>query len=126
MPEPSEPATSAIARAVYEHVTSGADSDEPLWDRCYAQNFESVEADGTTHRGRAEVLGKHQWWYGAHTVHEVNAHPAFCGSDRFGIIYEIDVEPKDGSWPRMRMQELGVYTVANGRVVREEFLASCR
>jgi len=110
-----------IGQAVVAHVNSGATSDEPLWDECYAPNFTSVEADGMTHTGREEVLKKHQQWLDTHTVHSMKAVGPFVGPSGFSVIYEFDVEAKDGSMPRLTMQEVGVYTVADGKVVREEF-----
>lgn len=111
----------ALCDAVVAHTSSGATSDEPLWDAHYADDFESVEADGTTHTGRDQVKGKHEWWYNSHEVHSFKVLDSFVGSDGFGIIYELDVEAKDGSFPRMTMSELAVYTVENGKVVRESF-----
>lgn len=124
MPEMPAPPTKSIAETVLAHVRSKPENDEPLWDRCYAPDFESVEADGMKHTGRDQVKAKHAQWYGMMTVHDFRAHEAFCGADRFGILYEMDVEPKDGSWPRMNFREIGVYTVRDGKVVREEFLSA--
>lgn len=122
MSMPKHPNTD-LAKAVFDHLNSGADSDQPLWDAHYDPNFSSVEADGTTHTGLEEVKGKHEWWYGAHTVHAFKATDYYMGPNGFSIRMEMDVEPKDGSWPRMKMTEMGVYTVENGKVVREEFHA---
>ena len=120
MSMPKHPNTD-LAKAVFDHLNSGADSDKALWDAHYDPNFSSVEADGTTHTGREEVQGKHDWWYGAHTVHSVRATDYYLGPNGFSVRIEMDVEPKDGSWPRMKMAEVGVYAVENGKIVREEF-----
>lgn len=117
---PAHPHT-AIAQAVLDHINSGADSDAPLWDAHYDPNFASAESDGTEHVGREAVQGKHDWWYGAHTVHGLKASGPYLGPNGFSVIIELDVEPTDGSWPRMKMQEVAVYTVENNKVVREEF-----
>lgn len=122
MNEQHQSPSMAIGKAVVDHVNSGAESDAPLWQSHYHPEFESVEADGTTHKGLQEVQGKHDWWNGAHTVHSVKATGPFAGKSGFSVIYEMDVEAKDGSMPRMTMQEVGVYTVADGKVVREEFM----
>lgn len=110
-----------LCDAVIAHAKSGATSDEPLWDKHYADDFESIEADGMTHKGRAEVKGKHEYWFSAHEVHSFDVLGSFVGHDGFGIMYEIDVEAKDGSFPRTKMSELAVYTVENGKIIRESF-----
>lgn len=122
MQQPAPNPHAPIAQAVVDHINSGAASDAPLWDAHYDPNFTSVEADGTSHTGREAVQGKHDWWYGAHTVHGVKATGPFLGQKGFSVVMEMDIEPKDGSWPRMTMQEVGVYTIENGKVVREEFM----
>jgi len=41
--------------------------------------------------------------------------------DRFVVQYDIDVTDKN-SKNRMQLSEVGVYTVKDGKIVREEFL----
>lgn len=95
----------------------------------YAADAVSVEAadmggTGAEARGLDAIKGKHEWWFGAHEVHggEVEG-PFFHGSDRFGLIFGIDATNKE-SGQRMQMRELGLYTVKNGKIVREEFYYS--
>ncbi|MEO0512011.1 MAG: SnoaL-like domain-containing protein [Planctomycetota bacterium] len=116
-PSPFKP----IADAIIAHATSGATSDEPLWAEHYDPGFASVEADGMTHTGLDEIREKHKQWYEQHTVHAFGFKSVHFGQTGFGIVWTMDVEAKDGSWPRMEMDELAIYTVANGKVVREEF-----
>jgi ketosteroid isomerase-like protein len=111
-----------IGQDVVDHVNSGIDSDAPLWDKHYHPDFESVEGDGTTHKGRAQVQEKHNWWNGMMTVHSVSAEGPFVGDSGFTVMFTMDVEAKDGSQPRSTMREIGVYTVKDGKVVREEFM----
>lgn len=122
MSQPPQNPFHALGQAVVDHVNSGAESDAPLWDAHYDPNFVSVEGDGTTHTGREEVQGKHDWWNGAHTVHSVKATGPFLGHSGFSVMYELDVEANDGSMPRMVMHEVGVYTVEGEKIVREEFM----
>ena len=44
------------------------------------------------------------------------------GEDRFGVVFEMDAEPKGGS--RFKMKEIAIYTVADGKITREEFFYS--
>ncbi len=95
----------------------------------YAPEAVSVEAadmggTGAETKGLDGIKGKHEWWFGAHEVHGGNVEgPFFHGGDRFGVIFEMDVTNKE-SGQRMQMKELGVYTVKDGKIVREEFYYS--
>ena len=93
----------------------------------YANNAVSVEAfpmpgaDSAETAGLDGIRGKHDWWYGAHEVHSSSAEgPYLHGPDRFGIIFEMDVTNKETK-ERIQMKELGLYTVKDGKIVREEF-----
>lgn len=95
-------------------------------DSLYDPDCVSVEALAMGEAGRettglAGIRGKHDWWFGAHEVHESSAEgPFFFGDDRFSLIFSSDATNKE-SGNRMKMQEVGVYTVKNGKIVREEF-----
>lgn len=71
-------------------------------------------------RGLDAVRGKGEWWMKNHEVHSMNASGPFVHGDKFVVIFDMDVTSKaDGK--RHKGSEAGVYTVANGKVVREEF-----
>ncbi len=96
-------------------------------DQLYADNIVSVEAavmPGTTSRvseGIAAVRGKSEWWAENNEVHSASVEGPFPhGDDRFAVLFDYDVTFKPmGS--RSRMREVAVYTVAEGKIVREEF-----
>jgi len=95
-------------------------------DTLYAKDIESVEArsmDGESpeKRGIDEVRGKTDWWTQNMEVHSVKVGGPFVAHDRFVVQYDIDVTDKN-SKKRMQMSEVGVYTVKDGKIVREEFL----
>ncbi len=92
----------------------------------YADDVVSVESmEGPGHPRRLEgheaVLGKSKWWVENHEVHgaEIKG-PYPHGDDRFALWMYYDVTFKPAG-KRMQMDEIGVYTVANGKVVLEEF-----
>ena len=96
-------------------------------EELYAADAVSVEAlpmpgsDSAELVGLDAIKGKHDWWNNAHEVHSSTVQgPFFHGADRFGAIFDIDVTQKENG-ERMKMQEIAVYTVANGKIVREEF-----
>jgi hypothetical protein len=54
-------------------------------------------------------------------VHSFDAHGPFVAHDRFVVQFDADVTDKQ-SKERRQMSEVGVYTVKDGKIVREEFL----
>ena len=95
-------------------------------DRLYADDIVSVEArtmDGSPPetRGIKGVREKIDWWVNAMEVHSFKTSGPFVAHDRFVVQYDIDVTDK-ASGQRRQMSEVGVYTVKNGKIVREEFL----
>ncbi len=94
-------------------------------DRLYAADAVSVEAadmgGGQATHGLGAIHGKHDWWEGAHEVHGVSVEGPFPHApDRFAVIFDMDATVK-ASGQRFRMREVAVYTVKDGRIVREEF-----
>jgi len=82
-------------------------------------------APGPATTGVDAVRGKHEWWYGAFEVHSSSVDgPYPHGDDRFALIFEIDCTEK-ATGRRSQMKEVGVYTVSNGKIVREEFFYPC-
>ncbi len=54
-------------------------------------------------------------------VHSFEVNGPFAAHDRFVVQDDADVTDKN-SRKRMQLSEVGVYTVKNGKIVREEFL----
>jgi ketosteroid isomerase-like protein len=46
--------------------------------------------------------------------------PFFFGEDQFSCLFAVDATDKE-SGNRFQMQEIGVYHVKDGKIVREEF-----
>ena len=95
-------------------------------DTVYDKNIVSVEGyttDGTSPetRGIEGVRGKTDWWVNAMEVHSFKVHGPFVAHDRFVVQHDADVTDKS-SKQRRQISEVGVYTVKNGKIVREEFL----
>ena len=73
---------------------------------------------------RSHHRGAGRRWYGAHDVHQVSAEgPFLFGDDQFSLVFDMDVTNKE-SGERMQAKEVGVYTVKDGKIVREEFFYS--
>ena len=95
-------------------------------DTLYDKDIVSVEArtqDGSSPetRGADGVRGKIDWWVNGMEVHSFKASGPFVAHDRFVVQYDADVTDKS-SKNRFQISEVGVYTVKNGKIVREEFL----
>ena len=72
--------------------------------------------------GIEAIKGKNQWWFDNHEVHSSIAEGPYVAEndDRFVVHFSIDVTPHGGE--RMKMTEVGIYTVADGKIVEERFL----
>jgi SnoaL-like domain len=95
-------------------------------DTLYDKNIVSVEArtmDGSSPetKGIQGVRGKTDWWIQNVDVHSAKVSGPFVAHDRFVVQYDVDMTDKN-SKKRMQMSEVGVYTVKDGKIVREEFL----
>ena len=116
--------TEEVAQKVVELVRKQA-WHEAL-DTLYDKDIVSVEAqasggDSPEKRGIDQVRGKTDWWINAMEVHSFKANGPFVAHDRFVVQYDADVTDKN-SKERTQMSEVGVYTVKDGKIVREEFL----
>jgi hypothetical protein len=116
--------TEEIAEKVVELVRKQA-WHEAL-NTLYDKDIVSVEAHGSggespEKRGIEAVRGKTDWWINTMEIHSFKAHEPFVAHDRFVVQYDADVTDKN-SKKRMQLSEVGVYTVKNGKIVREEFL----
>lgn len=80
---------------------------------------EPMEGDMALLKGRAAVEKKGEWWYANHEVHKVDVGGPYVNGDQFVVRFTMDVTPKGGQ--RMTMDEVGVYTVLDGKVVEERF-----
>lgn len=94
----------------------------------YSSDIVSVEAMGTAEmpaeqRGVDKVVAKNKWWYENHDIHHASAEGPFPHGDRFAVIFHYEVTPKAGAQKgrRNKFDEVALYTVKNGKIVREEF-----
>ena len=94
--------------------------------KLYAQNAVSVEAQdmggsGRVTNGLEAILGKHDWWESNMEVTGGSvSDPMLHGEDRFAVIFEVQGKEK-ASGNAFDMKEVGIYHVADGKIVREEF-----
>jgi len=116
--------TEQVAQKVVELVRKQAWHEAV--DTLYDKEIVSVEArtmDGSSPetRGIGGVRKKVDWWLENMQVHSFQANGPFVAHDRFVVQYDADVTDKN-SKARRQLSEVGVYTVRNGKIIREEFL----
>jgi hypothetical protein len=89
----------------------------------YAPHIVSVEGDGKETAGQEPVIKKSEDWVVDKTFHgETVAGPFFNSAtpDQFTVYFTLDVTPKS-TGRRITLEEVGVYTVKNDQITREQF-----
>ena len=94
-------------------------------DTLYADNIVSVEAGAPPNMSRemsgiAAVRGKNEWWLANHEIHSASVSGPWPHDERFIVCYKYDVTFKPAN-RRMTLDEAALYTVKDGKIVREEF-----
>ena len=102
---------------------------EHLNEQCltelFAKDAISVEAGGPPgmdriSRGVEAIAAKGKWWMDNHTIHKAEVFGPYPHDNRFAVRFLYDITNKP-SGKRMTMDEVGLFTVENGKIVREEF-----
>jgi hypothetical protein len=92
----------------------------------YGPEMVSVEGTGVETAGKAAVIRKSEIFQGNNTIESQDLRgPFFCGdanasSGRFAVYTAIEFTPKTGG-ARVKHEEVGLYTVEDDVVTREEF-----
>jgi ketosteroid isomerase-like protein len=71
-------------------------------------------------RGIPAIQEKGKWWTENHEVHSVTVDGPYPHGDRFAVRFGYDITRK-ATKERIRMDEVALYTVHDGKIVREEF-----
>jgi hypothetical protein len=95
---------------------------EEVEQRWLAPGIVSVEGLGASlaWSGKKNVLAKYRTWEADHEIHAMDVEGPWVGATGFALKYRIDVSQKS-TGQRSHMEEIAVYTVRNGKIVREEF-----
>ncbi len=93
---------------------------EQIYQELYSPEIISVEADGMESVGMEGVAKKNEWWEENFEMHSCSAKGPYPHGDKFILIISMDVTHKPSS-KRNASDECGLYTVKDGRIVREEF-----
>ena len=100
-----------------------------VMEQMYAPDIVSVEASGEQVAGKAPVIEKSRRWGAANTVNGEKVRGPFFdraagAADRsdgqFAVHFTFDVTPKS-TGRRVTLEEVGLYTVQDGQITREQF-----
>lgn len=112
--------TAEIAKDLIALCNAGKNMD--AIDKYYDPNIVSHEVQEPMKetRGIDGVRGKNSWWMENHEVHSGSARGGWCNGDQFAVEFNYDITPKE-TGERTQMNEIALYTVANGKIVKEVF-----
>lgn len=121
----SAPSTgvSAVAQELVDLCRQGKNGD--AIEKLYSEKIVSIEPRGDESmpaemRGLDAVRGKHHWWTENMVVHSADVSAPFVGDDGFAVYFNYDTTFKP-TGARSTMKEMAKYTVADGKIVKEEF-----
>ncbi len=91
----------------------------------YSNDIVSVESASAPNmpaemKGIDAVKGKNQWWLENHEIHSSQADGPYIGEKEFAVHFQFDVTQKP-TGKRFQMQEMALYQVEGGKIVREHF-----
>ncbi len=94
-------------------------------DELYGKDVVSIEpfamhGQSCETKGFDAVRAKSVWFMESHEFHGGTTTGPFVAGDRFIVRFDIDVTEKS-SKKRSQMSEAGLYYVADGKIVKEEF-----
>ena len=118
--------TQEIAKTLVELCSQG--KFEEAGDKLYSPDIVSVEpgappGQSRESKGIAAVRAKGEWWVKNHEVHSSTVEGPLVAGSYFAVTFKLDVTFKPEG-RRFTMDEIGVYKVANGKIVHEEFFYS--
>ena len=123
MPTAAPAATSGVAQELVSLCRAGRNLD--AISKLYSTKIVSIEAVGSETMP-AEMTGidairqKNEWWYENHEIHDVEVNGPFVGDHQFAVQYDFETTFKP-TGKRTRMSEMALYTVQDGKIVREQF-----
>ncbi len=91
----------------------------------YSPEIVSVEAGAPPggsreSKGIEAVKAKGEWWTANHDVHSVKVEGPLVAGPQFAVTFKMEATFKPEN-KRFTMEEIAVYNVSDGKIVREEF-----
>jgi ketosteroid isomerase-like protein len=116
--------TATVAEELVSLCREGRNQD--AINSLYSPDIVSIESMGNETmpremRGIDAIRGKNQWWAENNETHGATVEGPFLGpDDKFAVYYNYDTTFKP-TGQRSNMEEMALYTVKDGKVVREQF-----
>lgn len=112
-----------VAKRYVELVKEG--KNEECLRELFAPDAVSVEAGAPPGKDRAArgleaIREKSKWWRDNHVVHGANVDGPYPHDDRFAVRFSFEVTFKPEN-KRFTMNEVGLFTVKDGKIAKEEF-----
>jgi ketosteroid isomerase-like protein len=117
-------ATSTVAEELVSLCRSGRNAD--AINNLYASDIVSIESMGNEQmpaetKGLDAIMEKNRWWVENNTVNSATVEgPFISDNDKFAVYFNYDVTSKQ-TGQRNEMEEMALYTVKDGKIVREHF-----
>ena len=120
--------TKEVGKKLVEYCRNGLNLD--AISSLYSKDIVSVEAMASPSgafpqevRGMEKVVEKNRWWYENNEIHHASAEGPFPHKDRFAVIFHYETSAKSGplKGKRLKFDEVAIFTVKDGKIVREEF-----
>lgn len=88
----------------------------------WSPDIVSIEPMGPMPRvqGLEALRGKHDWWENSTEQHGGETFGPYVNGDQFAVRFTLDATMKD-TGQRMLMDEIGLYTVKDGKITEERF-----
>jgi ketosteroid isomerase-like protein len=115
--------TAAVARELVALCREGRNME--AISKLYSPRIVSIEPVGDENMpaemsGIDAVRGKNDWWFQNNDVHSAEVNGPFLGEGQFVVQYTWESTFKP-TGQRNKMTEMALYTVKDGKIVREEF-----
>lgn len=115
--------TTAIAEELVSLCRAGRNMD--AINTLYSPNIVSVESMSSEQMPREQkgidaIRQKNQWWIDNNEVHSAETDGPFVGDGKFSVYYKFDCTFKP-TGKRETLEEMALYTVKDGKIVREQF-----
>ena len=115
--------TAAVADELVSFCRVGKNLD--AINALYSPDIVSIESMGNEtmpreQKGIDAIIAKNKWWSENNEVHSSTVDGPFVGDDKFAVYYNFDVTFKP-TGKRNAMEEMALYTVKDGKIVREQF-----
>ncbi|ESY26214.1 MULTISPECIES: nuclear transport factor 2 family protein [unclassified Mesorhizobium] len=83
-------------------------------------SLEAMDGPMAIARGKEALRQKGEWWQANHEVHGGSVEGPYVNGDQFAVRFKFDITPK-ATGERVTMDEVGLYTVKNGKITEERF-----